>query len=537
MIENKKAKISLQQWFQLYGRRPLVLATLAISLFFVIQITREIVELRENQKKILRQSADIISLGLAQKNRPLVESVLEALRWQIRAGVVVLCSDSKPIIASGANGLSCSNLEVPFSHRMIETEISGFKSYRVVAIVPMLGSGLGSLAPFGLALFLVGYFLRTMSVVQKRIRLDILNPLEENASDKESAIPLLEIDRIESLRRESTNVRVRAAVAEAIMVRSEQVAHDVRSPLAALEMALKNLSAVPAEQRSLIGSAVNRISEIANDLLSKSKKPIISQDLVPVIGTVVREKQSQFSELKGIKIEIASNCAMNSHLAKVNPAEFNRVLSNLINNAVESMDAGRVFVSIFSSEKEVFVRVKDTGKGIPALLLGELGARGLTYGKNQIGTGLGLFHAKTTIEGWGGRLNIESEVEKGTTVTVSLPRVRAESGSSRNIFLLDDDLLNHQVWQMAAKRHDKHLICFSKKDELIRELSNIPLDAQIYLDSHLEEESQRGEEIAKELFDLGYRELFLTTGYDAQKFLSLPWIKGVIGKQAPWAFN
>ena len=64
------------------------------------------------------------------------------------------------------------------------------------------------------------------------------------------------------------------------------------------------------------------------------------------------------------------------------------------------------------------IQVSDNGKGIPPEILPKLMQRGSTHGKRG-GSGLGLYHAKTTLQSWDGDLKIESK--SGTTVSLILP--------------------------------------------------------------------------------------------------------------------
>ena len=68
--------------------------------------------------------------------------------------------------------------------------------------------------------------------------------------------------------------------------------------------------------------------------------------------------------------------------------------------------------------KKIVLYLKDSGKGIPADVLHKIGQQGFTSGK-QNGNGLGLFFAHSKIKEWGGALDISSNPELGTMVTVT----------------------------------------------------------------------------------------------------------------------
>ncbi len=54
------------------------------------------------------------------------------------------------------------------------------------------------------------------------------------------------------------------------------------------------------------------------------------------------------------------------------------------------------------------------------------------------------------------------------------------------------------------------------------------------IDSELGHSEPKGEDWAKELYSRGFQNIFLATGHNPDYFKKLPWIKGIIGKEAPW---
>jgi signal transduction histidine kinase len=216
-----------------------------------------------------------------------------------------------------------------------------------------------------------------------------------------------------------------------------QVAHDIRSPLAALNVALQDMSALPEKRQELARGAMGRIGEIARDLLDNYKKPNASpavekpvspQELKCLIEPVISEKRAQYASKPDITIEFP--VAAENAKVIVQPAEFRRIISNLVNNAVEAFESGgRVTIELAKAGDKILLKIGDTGKGIPAAILAKLGQKGETHGKAG-GTGLGLYHARTSVESWGGKLDIHSVVGKGTTVTIELPAIDSTSPSA-----------------------------------------------------------------------------------------------------------
>ncbi|MGK5087174.1 ATP-binding protein [Bdellovibrionota bacterium FG-2] len=256
---------------------------------------------------------------------------------------------------------------------------------------------------------------------------------------------------------------------------ASQVAHDIRSPLSALTMAEKEFSKLPEETRLIVRSAVGRIRDIANTLLERNRAIKVNQEsasdnttttaeprtiqlLSAILDGIVSEKRMQFRPKLGVNIEFEDTRRSYGRFASIQTGEFKRMVSNLINNAVEALpDSGQVFVTLNGGESEVVIKVRDTGKGIPPEILAKLGRQGETHGKTD-GNGLGLYHARTQCEAWGGSLVITSQVGEGTTVVITLPRTSppewfvAELKLQPNstVVVLDDDDSIHRIWQGRA---------------------------------------------------------------------------------------
>ena len=104
----------------------------------------------------------------------------------------------------------------------------------------------------------------------------------------------------------------------------------------------------------------------------------------------------------------------------------------------------------------------------------------------------------------------------------------------RHAVLLDDDELIHMTWRLAARKHAVELEIFSSYESMVPLLPGIPLDTPLYVDVSLQS-GARGEDIAKDLIARGYREVYLTTGYDAHHVAQVAGVRAILGKTPPWA--
>lgn len=220
----------------------------------------------------------------------------------------------------------------------------------------------------------------------------------------------------------------------------KKVAHDIRSPLSSLNIMTEFLTSLPEEQKNIFSQAVSRINSIANDLLERregninisylesNKYPIQCRVYIfPQIKNLISEKRLQLKNNTNIFIIMNNDQNIDDQVI-FSKSELERIMSNLLNNAVESLisSKGEITIALTKIGKFIQVTIKDNGKGIPKEILSKIGQKGFSYGKehlDQSGSGLGLYHAKKTMQEFGGELLIDSEVGVGTTVTLKIPLV------------------------------------------------------------------------------------------------------------------
>jgi signal transduction histidine kinase len=275
-----------------------------------------------------------------------------------------------------------------------------------------------------------------------------------------------------------------------------QVSHDIRSPLAALDIAVKSIPEIPEQNRVFIRSACGRIRDIANNLIQQNPKAssgsaakdnyLVNQNeksiqlLSSLIDRLISEKRMQFRSMIDIEIDSALNEKSYGIFSEVHTREFMRLLSNLLNNSVEALEnKGRVTVSLYQSENYAVISIIDNGQGISPEIINKLGQRGETFGKEN-GSGLGLYHARKTIESWHGQLKIDSKPHIGTTINIMLPLAKTapwfvESlhiSATSFVVILDDDISIHQIWDSRlekanVKNHGVEILHFSTPNQLI----------------------------------------------------------------------
>jgi signal transduction histidine kinase len=260
-----------------------------------------------------------------------------------------------------------------------------------------------------------------------------LNELEEGRPPKIGKISAMGemktfILRIERMYQRTKELEKEAAMSEI----AAQLAHDIRSPVTALNLALENNVEMDEKRRSLASAALVRVNEIANGFLRKKRDDSFSIDvsatkeksienLACLISKIIEQKRIEFRTRQGLNFEWTPTL-QNYHLfAKINSTEFKRALSNLINNSVEAIKcSGRIEARLSAEQQRIVLEIKDTGKGIPSDVLPKLDRRGASFGKEN-GSGLGLYHARMATIQWNGTLEVTSTLGAGTQIKLILP--------------------------------------------------------------------------------------------------------------------
>ncbi|MEY4616398.1 MAG: hypothetical protein RJB66_1358 [Pseudomonadota bacterium] len=273
---------------------------------------------------------------------------------------------------------------------------------------------------------------------------------------------------IQKIQKQADSLKLDLEKSKVLSEVASQISHDIRSPLSALNMVSASLFEIPEEKRLLIRNASQRINDIANQLLTKSKEtqktnPVKSQTshvelLTGVVDVLVSEKRTQFRDKLGISIELDLNRGYGV-FAEIAPIELKRALSNLVNNSVEAFEnaKGLVTVGVTQDDSSAIIYVRDNGKGIPEHVLKKLGNERVSFGKEgtNSGSGLGIYHAQKMVDSVGGKFRIESQPGQGTTIYLELRKAAApkwfvgklELKNHSHVVCIDDDVSIHQIWK------------------------------------------------------------------------------------------
>lgn len=226
---------------------------------------------------------------------------------------------------------------------------------------------------------------------------------------------------------------------EAQLVRTERLAelgtlasgmaHEIGTPMNVIlgraEYLLDRTKEEPTRKGlQTIVSQVERITRVMNQLLAFARRRPIERAPLDLRDSV-RDSLEMFEErLARSQIVLELVLPESCPLVEADGDQISQVLINLVMNAIHAMpEGGRLCVAVKPQAGAVWVTVSDTGHGIAPEVLGRIFEPFFTTKEFGKGTGLGLTVVKGILEEHGGTIQVASEVEKGTTVTVMLPHV------------------------------------------------------------------------------------------------------------------
>ncbi|MBI5904409.1 MAG: response regulator [Deltaproteobacteria bacterium] len=264
------------------------------------------------------------------------------------------------------------------------------------------------------------------------------------------------------------------------------VAHDFNNLLTVilgnLSLALGKVSSgdAVAEMLGEANRAAERAARLTQQLLAFSRKQIIEPKVLDPNGLVMN-LHTMLSRLIGENIALVPLPGAGVGLVKVDPGQFEQILVNLAVNARDAMpDGGRLTIETSNAELDasycarnpdvspgryVLVSVGDTGCGMTDEVKAKIFEPFFTTKEKGSGTGLGLSMTHGAVKQAGGSIAVTSEVGKGTTVRIYLPRVEGEKarvvedpaseefpGGTETVLLVEDEEMVRELGARVLER-------------------------------------------------------------------------------------
>jgi len=317
-----------------------------------------------------------------------------------------------------------------------------------------------------------GQVVRSLAVlvdVTARLRAEEARRIAEArvlASMRENELLLREQLRMEEQLRQAQRM-------EALGRLAGGVAHDFNNLLTVVlansDLLLRLGGASPVQQEGLveIKQAVERGAALTRQLLAFSRKQVLEPRVLD-LNAVVRGVETLLRRLIGEDLALTIRLATDLGLVRADAGQLEQVLLNLVVNARDAMASGGELCvetrneelaagaardhGLAASGAFVVIVVRDTGCGMDAATLARVFEPFFTTKGPTRGTGLGLSTVYGIVRQSGGSVTVESEVGRGSTFTVLLPRVwdaiaegtapgpvRRAPGGRETILLVEDD--------------------------------------------------------------------------------------------------
>ena len=215
------------------------------------------------------------------------------------------------------------------------------------------------------------------------------------------------------------------------------VSHELRTPMTAIREAViivqdEIAGKLNKDQKHFLDIAkrnIDRLARLIDDVLDfqklnagKMKFNLQENNVAAIVEEAYTTMQPHAAKSK---VDLVVELETGLPAAVFDSDRIMQVLTNLISNAIKfTREGGRVLLSVQRREEHLAIKISDTGYGIPKEDLPKLFNRFFRVqrpGKEIKGTGLGLAIVSKIVTGHGGRIEVESELDKGTTFTVLLP--------------------------------------------------------------------------------------------------------------------
>ncbi|EGA9664556.1 cell wall metabolism sensor histidine kinase WalK [Listeria monocytogenes] len=404
----------------------------AISVFIARKITRPVREIIEVSTDLANHKYDSRIHGkisgelqdLSISVNTLAES-LETQMFEIKQNEQRL----NAIVQNLVSGVMLINVDkqVIMTNRTMyqilgETEITGKPFYEVIK-------------SFALSQLIEGTF-ETKTIQQKEIILYFPREMILDAS----VSPILgengEITGIILLLHDITQIR------HLENVRSEfvtNVSHELKTPVTALKGFAETLldgamydEVLLKKFLTIIKEESDRLHRLIMDILALSRieqNPVAENVELVDVDEVIEQSARTIFEMateKNIRVTIPEKTSA-SVMIETDRDKLQQIIINLLSNAINYTPVdGKVEVKLIEQEAEVIIEVTDNGIGIPAKDIDRVFERFYRVDKARSrhsgGTGLGLSIVKHLVENCGGRIEVESQEEVGSTFRVTLPK-------------------------------------------------------------------------------------------------------------------
>jgi signal transduction histidine kinase/CheY-like chemotaxis protein len=283
----------------------------------------------------------------------------------------------------------------------------------------------------------------------------------------------------------------------------QNMSHEIRTPLNGIIgfSSLLNEDDISKDEikefTAIISQSGKRLIEIVNNVLDISKIQTGQIEIKRkkiLVNTIFSDLFTFFSPIANAKNIILNYNNQNDKFRTIftDETKLHQILTNLINNAIKFTKSGNIDFGYEIKKNFIQLYVKDTGIGLPKELFERIFDRFIqaeqSMTKNYEGAGLGLAISKGLVELLGGKIWVDSEIDKGTTFYFTLPYCQVEAPfmvineipdvpvkqSRGKILIAEDDWTSFQYLKRILVKKDIIVLHVENGEEAIAMVKSTP---------------------------------------------------------------
>ena len=288
---------------------------------------------------------------------------------------------------------------------------------------------------FALAYFLSSYITKSLKSISLRITSTNLNQknekIETDDSSREVSLLIDAYNNMVDKLEESALLLAQREREQAWREMAKQVAHEIKNPLTPMRLTvqsferkfdandsdikqkIKDYSETLIQQIDTMSSVASAFSNFASMPAQQNE----TLNVVSVIELALEIFNEEYITFEADEKEI---------ITLMDRTQLIRIITNLVKNAIQSIPESQsdkqIFIKVKKFDDLVSIQVIDNGKGIEAHNIPRIFEPKFTTKTSGMGLGLGII--KNIIENYKGTITFETEIEKGTTFTVTLPLIK-----------------------------------------------------------------------------------------------------------------
>lgn len=287
-----------------------------------------------------------------------------------------------------------------------------------------------------IAYFLSSYITNSLTFIRdhiKQSRMSNQNTKMQWPVEDEIGLLIADYNRMVEELRESAEKLAKSEKESAWKEMAKQVAHEIKNPLTPMRLNIqllqRSIPTLPEESQERLTTfcasmleQIDTLSNIATSFSNFAKMPKPEMEKVDLCDLWKHIKVLYENENRA-EVEFENLLKGEPHLVQADKAQVNRVLVNLIKNALQSIPsdrAGKILVQLYNDQDFYVFSVADNGTGVTEDMVNKLFEPNFTT--KSSGMGLGLAMCQKIVEDHGGEIGFDTKIDKGSTFYFTIPK-------------------------------------------------------------------------------------------------------------------